>query len=148
MKVKTTKKCAVCKKVFKIYRTTDKYCTPVCAKEAVRKEGKKLTRQVRKIEKNLMDEWSKKVKELAGYKCEYCGKTIHLNSHHIFSRRNKATRYDVNNGICLDAGRHTLSSVFSAHLTPVEFVEWVKEYRGIEWYEELRRKAKSIKENV
>lgn len=34
-----------------------------------------------------------------------------------------------------------LSSDFSAHQTPTEFTEWVKEYRGDKWYAELRRQA-------
>lgn len=144
MKTKTTKKCANCKKVFNIHRTTDKYCSPVCAKESAKKEGKRLTRKVRSIRKGLMDEWARKVKERAGNKCEYCGKTENLNSHHIFSRSNQSTRYELINGICLCSGCHVLSSKFSAHKTPAEFIEFLKEYRGLETYELLRQKAKSI----
>lgn len=144
MKQKTTKKCKVCKTEFKLYRSTDKYCSKECAKEAAKKEGKRLTRRVRRIKKGLMDEWARKVKERAGNKCEYCGKTENLNSHHIFSRSNQSTRYDLLNGCCLCSGCHTLSSKFSAHKTPAEFIEWLKEYRGLEAYELLRQKAKSI----
>jgi len=75
-------------------------------------------------------------------KCAYCGKTVYLNSHHIFSRSNYSTRYDIDNGVTLCASHHILSSSFSAHKTPVEFIEWLKEKRGLEWYQELRRKAK------
>ena len=144
MKQKTTKKCKICKTEFKLYRSTDKYCSKDCAKEAAKKEGKRLTRRVRRIKKGLMDEWARKVKERAGNKCEYCGAIEHLNSHHIFSRRNQSTRYDLSNGVCVCSKHHVFSSEFSMHLTPIEAVEWLKSKRGDEWYEELRQKAKSI----
>jgi predicted restriction endonuclease len=88
------------------------------------------------------DLWSKLIKVKAWFKCEYCWKTTHLNSHHIFSRTNYSTRYDIDNGICLCSYHHTLCSSFSAHKTPADFVEWLKELRGEEWYNNLRFKAK------
>lgn len=95
--------------------------------------------------KDLKDkQWSEDVKQRALYQCEFCGKRSYLNSHHIFSRSKLSTRWDLDNGICLCAGCHTLSSVFSAHKTPAEFIEWIKEYRGLEWYERLREKARRI----
>ena len=90
------------------------------------------------IEKKLDDAWSLLVKLVAKNKCEYCGKTSPLNSHHIYSRAKKSTRWSVDNGICLCVGHHTFSSQFSAHLTPTEFTEWVIEKRGREWYDKLR----------
>ena len=54
-------------------------------------------------------------------------------------------RHDVDNGVCLCAGHHVFKSDFSAHKTPTEFVEWIKVYRGLEWYERLRSKATEIK---
>ena len=77
-------------------------------------------------------------------KCAYCGKTDYLNSHHIFSRSNFSVRWVVANGICLCPGCHTLSSKFSAHKTPAEFIEWVKVKRGLKWYETLRADAKKF----
>ena len=91
--------------------------------------------------KKADDLWSLLVKMKAGYRCEYCGKTSYLNSHHIFSRTKKSVRWNDLNGVCLCAGHHTFSSDFSAHQTPTEFTEWVKEYRGDKWYAELRRQA-------
>ena len=90
------------------------------------------------IEKKLDDAWSLLVKLVAKNQCEYCGKTSPLNSHHIYSRAKKSTRWSVDNGICLCVGHHTFSSQFSAHLTPTEFTEWVIEKRGREWYDKLR----------
>ena len=85
--------------------------------------------------------WSKLVKYQAGSKCEYCGKETHLNSHHIYSRSKKSTRWDVLNGICLCVSHHVFSSTFSAHKTPLEFVRWLEEYKGIDNLEELTFKA-------
>lgn len=93
--------------------------------------------QIKKVD----DLWSKLVKVKAKYRCEYCGKTSYLNSHHIFSRTKKSVRWNDLNGICLCAGHHTFSNDFSAHQTPTEFTEWVKGYRGNKWYSELRKQA-------
>lgn len=91
--------------------------------------------------KKLDDLWSKKIKDIAGWECEHCGKTSRLNSHHIFSRSNQAIRWEIPNGICLCVGCHTFSSVFSAHKTPLEFVDWLREVRGEKWEASLRAKA-------
>lgn len=104
----------------------------------------KLKNSPGKLNKARDNNWRYLVKELAGNKCEYCGKTEYLNAHHIFSRSNHAVRWYLPNGIALCAGHHTLKSDFSAHKTPADFVEWVKEYRGLEWYEDLRSRAKQI----
>ena len=95
----------------------------------------------KKIDKDLDDAWSLKVKELAGFKCEYCQKTSPLNSHHVYSRSKLSTRWDLDNGVCLCVGHHTFSSTFSAHKCPLEFTEWIINYRGAEWYDNLRLKA-------
>lgn len=85
------------------------------------------------IDAKLDAAWSELVKLRAGNKCEYCGTTSkQLHSHHIFSRHNKSTRWDVHNGICLCAGHHVLSAKFSAHKTPTEFTYWFERYRGRE----------------
>jgi hypothetical protein len=88
--------------------------------------------------------WSKLVKLKAGMKCEYCRKTTPLNSHHIFSRSNRATRWNAMNGVCLCVGHHTFSSTFSAHKTPLEFVDWLTRYKGSEFIDRLRIKAHSF----
>jgi hypothetical protein len=85
--------------------------------------------------------WSELVKLRAGWKCEYCGKSKYLQSHHIFSRSKKSTRWDVQNGIALCVGHHTFSSTFSAHKTPLEFIDWLYNYRGTENINLLRIRA-------
>lgn len=101
----------------------------------------------RKPEFKICDDlWSKLVKIKAGFKCEHCWKTKFLNSHHIFSRVNWATRYDLDNGICLCSWCHTMSQKFSAHRTPMEFAERVIETRGRTRYDNLKAKAKGIRD--
>lgn len=90
------------------------------------------------IDVKLDKAWRDIVKKRAGGKCEYCGKEQHLNSHHIFGRRNRSGRWLLANSCCLCAGCHTLSSKFSAHQTPTEFTRWIIDLRGDDWYQELR----------
>jgi len=95
------------------------------------------------LEKNCMKLWADIVKKRAKNRCEKCGRSDTLNSHHIYSRSNKAVRFDIDNGACLCAGHHTLNSIFSAHKTPFEFTEWITAKRGNEWRARLQQKANS-----
>ena len=72
------------------------------------------------------------------------GRGTAINVHHIFSRSNLSVRWYKPNGIALDAGCHTLNNN-SAHKNPIEFIEWLREVRGIKWYKDLRKKANEIK---
>lgn len=87
------------------------------------------------------------VKVKAWNKCEvpWCTKW-NLNSHHVFTRTNYTTRFDLDNGICLCSRHHTLNPRFSAHKTPTEFTEWIKEYRWEDWYDELKLKANKTRD--
>ena len=97
------------------------------------------------IDGKLDAAWAKLVKLRAGNKCEYCGTTSkQLHAHHIFSRQNKSTRWDVSNGIALCASHHVLSSSFSAHKTPMEFTEWLIQQKGEKFVTTLRIKSKSV----
>jgi len=73
--------------------------------------------------------WSEAVKIKWGFKCAYCGKTQYLQSHHIFSRGKANVRFDLDNGIALCAGHHTLND-FSAHKSPKAFFEWLEDLVG------------------
>jgi hypothetical protein len=137
------KECEVCKKSRETRFFSSKRAR-ICGDCKRRAWATKLKNSPGKVNKTRDKNWAYLVKELAGNKCEFCGKTEHLNSHHIFSRSSHNLRWDVTNGIALCSGHHTLKSDFSAHKTPADFVEWIKEYRGLEWYEDLRRRAKSI----
>lgn len=98
------------------------------------------------IDGKLDEAWSKLIKLIAGNVCEYdgCNKTDYLNSHHIFSRSNKSVRWALNNGICLCAGHHVLNGN-SAHKAPLDFTDWLIEYKGQDFIDELRLEAHSIK---
>jgi len=114
------------------------------------KAVKKAKTERRKLRDQLDKLWSEIVKQRAGYRCEFrvpgvrCKKTTYLNAHHIFSRSNLSVRWDLDNGVCLCSGHHTLNNN-SAHKAPVEFIEWIKEMWGLEWYEDLRKKANTVK---
>lgn len=144
------KKCAICKTPMEHLRNAlQKYCSYECAQKGAKKLAKKRTRIKNRSNgiKVLDDKWSRLVKERDGNKCVYCGKTDYLNSHHIFSRSNKSTRWYLPNGITLCVGHHTFSTKFSAHKTPMEFAEWIKGKNGADWYEDLLRKASQVDKN-
>jgi hypothetical protein len=102
-------------------------------------------KQLKGIDGKLDRAWSLLVKHRAGFRCEYCNTRIkRLESHHIYSRSNRSTRWDTINGICLCTGHHVFSSSFSAHKTPVEFTEWLYKEKGEAWMSELRHKAHGI----
>lgn len=95
------------------------------------------------IDKALDELWSKLVKLKAGNKCEVCGKTRNLNSHHCYSRAKKSVRWQAINGFCLCVGCH-IGIKFSAHKTPNDFSEWSKKKRGQKWFDLLQIKAHQI----
>lgn len=99
------------------------------------------------LEKQLDSLWSKKVREV-GY-CEKCfdllqvKKTNNLQAHHIFSRKHKATRWIIENGICLCPSCHTLGNG-SAHLDPEQFHSWVGEYLPTGVYDKLKWNSQCV----
>lgn len=95
------------------------------------------------IDKNLDTAWSLLVKLKAGNRCEYCGKSSPLNSHHIFSRSKKSVRWDVNNGVCLCVGHH-IGNDFSAHKSPVTFTQWLIKKKGQDFIDRLTYKSNGI----
>jgi len=96
----------------------------------------KKKRKKTSLNKELDTLWSKAVK--VDGKCEYCGRESGLNAHHYFSRSIIPLRWNLDNGFCLCAGCHTLSSKMSAHKTPAEFCDWAREIRGLKWEADLR----------
>lgn len=145
------KKCSFCGKEYLTPRSVSKYCSREChslgykKNKGTKKRGKKISGNKKSLIGTLDTLWAKIIKARANNKCEYCGKSEHLNAHHLFSRSNNSLRWDLDNGICLCVTHHVFG-IFSAHKAPLEFAEWVKETRGIEWYENLRKKAKEIKQ--
>ena len=85
-------------------------------------------------------EFTEKIKEQADYKCEKCSSSKgRLNVHHVFDRSNRNVRWDVDNGILLDAYHHYFS-IFSPHKNP-NFIFWLIEKRGRKWWNRLKKKA-------
>ena len=74
-----------------------------------------------------------------GY-CAWCKKTEGLECCHIFSRRYRSVRWDLDNLICLCHAHH-----FYAHSNPVLFAEFVKEYLGRYRYNQLKLKRWMVK---
>jgi len=88
------------------------------------------------IKKRLDYLWSALIRNRARDCCEKCG-AYGVQAHHIYSRRIECIRWSLLNGIALCPRCHTQSSVFSAHLTPDLFMEWLEQDRPQE-LEELR----------
>lgn len=115
-------------------------------KEKIRKNRitQKKQNSISYLTKKADELWSKAVKINYNYSCQYCWRTDTLNSHHLFTRARKSTRWDIDNGICLCAWHHTLSHEFSAHQTPLEFYEWLIGVKGQKFVSEMSKKSQAI----
>lgn len=144
-----TKTCLKCKKPALPGRRICYSC--LRAKRAESKAKRELVKQKRKATKvakrelsikYLDDLWRDKTKEYYGHKCEHCGKTENLNSHHVIGRTNKALRWDYRNCVVLCVYCHKFNHFWSAHETPTIFNDWIREKRGEEWHRALVVKAR------
>ena len=90
-----------------------------------------------KVGEKLDLAWAKITKIRAGNKCEICGQTHNLNSHHIFGRKNKSVRWSLSNCCVLCPNHHVFSSYFSAHQTPTAFTLWLIGEHGEKWHDGL-----------
>lgn len=106
-----------------------------------KKVKKKVTTETAKLNKALDTAWSKAVKIRGGNKCAYCGAIQTLNSHHIYSRSNRATRWVLENGICLCVNHH-IGFSWSAHKTPIDFIMWLIQEKGNQFINMLRARSK------
>ena len=138
MRRKVNEAKAIFDEIYNVYKNVK----PKCKGNII--NGKK-KRKKNSLNKLLDSLWSKAVKLLAKERCEYCGSTEHLNSHHIIGRRNFGVRWNVNNGVCLCALHHQFSSKFSAPQTPTTFSDWIQKKRGKEWYSQLIMMSTLIK---
>lgn len=110
-----------------------KYCTKKVDSVKKQKESKDSF-----LNKKLDNLWSKVVRSKG--ECELCGRKppeVVLHAHHIFSRRWYSTRWDIKNGVCLCTGDH----LFKAHKDIQEFSDWVQDRYGLDYIDDLRRKA-------
>jgi len=112
-------------------------------REKMRRAKKKKTRR-KELELELDRVWHEKVLERDKKKCRICGKTDRLQSHHIFSRTHRATRWDLDNGITLCAGHH-----YWAHREPEKFRQFVIGLMGEEKYQRIFEKSQhSVKFSI
>ena len=87
--------------------------------------------------KNKLDKEISRITRARGV-CYKCGSQDynHLETSHIFSRKNLAIRWDLRNTLCSCDGCH-----FWSHANPVLFTERVKEHLGDYEYQNLKAKA-------
>ena len=84
--------------------------------------------------------WSRAVHERAGDRCELCGGNPH-SAHHIFTRGSSlATRWDLDNGICLCIRCHY--AVHSGNLS-TEYQALIRDVVGDDRFERIRRKHRT-----
>jgi len=68
--------------------------------------------------------WRKRVIDRDGG-CVVCGKTgKYMNAHHLIPANFIKYQFELNNGLTLCAGCHTLAK-FSAHKNPIWFCKWL-----------------------
>lgn len=96
--------------------------------------------------KQLDKLWSKGVVARANGKCEWCGLPKRLEAAHIFSRRNRSTRWLPLNGLALCGYCHRLGRM-SAHQAPLDFSKFVLDKLGRICYNTLCRLAHKIVKN-
>jgi len=106
-----------------------------------------MEKYMNKKEKTRLDKlWSHYVRQRTTDTCERCGKPGN-NPHHIIGRRNLSVRWDVENGINLCSGCHTLRTD-SAHQSPGFFHEWIIAKRGQQWWEDLKTRSIIVSRQV
>lgn len=96
--------------------------SPKKIKKITKKKQLSLARTAKK--KSLLD-WSKKVRD-RDQKCVVCGRTDHLNAHHILPKENyKEFMFELINGVTLCPIHHKFGK-YSAHKNPIWFSEFLK----------------------
>jgi len=97
----------------------------------------------RKTLSNKLDKlFSLKVREIGYCQKEGCGKTDGLQCAHIYSRKNKWLRWNLENAVCLCSGHH----MFWAHLEPAEFIRWCMKIKNFDYLDKLRQINRPMKE--
>lgn len=77
----------------------------------------------RTLQNKLLANWSKRVR-ITGV-CAICGRTDHLQAHHILPKEYYRTlKFDLNNGIPLCPTCHKYGAL-SAHRNPIYFSDWL-----------------------
>jgi hypothetical protein len=84
--------------------------------------------------------WAKAIYVDWNKKCAICGST-EINAHHMVPRGTEATRYDLQNGICLCVHHHLWNNDLSPHMNGAGFLCWLLDHHKSKayWYIENRR---------
>ena len=85
-----------------------------------------------------LDKLCSEIVRSRGY-CAWCKKAEGLECCHIFSRKYRSVRWDLDNLVCLCHAHH-----FYSHANPVLFTEFIREYLGEYKYEQLKLRAGKI----
>lgn len=106
-----------------------------------RKSSKKSPKD--KLKKELESLWKETCKKRDDYKCQYCGSQGILQVHHIVSRKNASTFFDIDNGITLCQSCHT--RVTFDKVFQFEFQNFLAHRFGQDFLDDLERRAKQPK---
>lgn len=91
------------------------------------------------IAKELDKLWAIVVKQRDGYQCVVCGKDP-VSAHHIFSRKNHSTRWEISNGVSLCFWHH----LRWAHVEYEQFRDFVMAWMGKREFEAIKERAARI----
>jgi len=72
--------------------------------------------------------WALAVKEDRGWKCACCGHGGLMDSHHLLPRQHTATRYSLQNGMCLCKRCHQFCPDRSPHQNCLGFSIWLQKH--------------------
>ena len=88
---------------------------------------------------SLLRDWSKKVRDRDGFKCQVCGRTDITHAHHILCKeRYPEFKLEIDNGITLCPYHHKFGKL-SAHRNQLWFSEWLKENFNDLWKLAMQR---------
>jgi hypothetical protein len=104
------------------------------------KKSKKSKPARKVLEKKLDELWSLAVREKEGNKCAMCGSKSSLSAHHVFGRRHTATRWEIDNGICLCYPHH----IHWAHRDIGGFFTWWRNRVGDEMADVIEAQHRMI----
>lgn len=130
-----------CEKGFEISKSekTGEFLRPAkCKIKSKEKIREKKTNSDSGLNKQLDTLWSQAI-HLRDKVCRICGDEKGQ-AHHIFTRKNFSTRWDLENGILLCFNHHKNM----AHEKPLDFFEWLAKEGGQDWIDDLRKKSKTI----
>lgn len=90
---------------------------------------KKLASLARSLRKKQLSDWSKAVRDRDGNKCVVCGRTEHLNAHHLIPKeRFEEFSLEIDNGITVCPTCHKFGA-YSFHRHPLWSVAFLQKNR-------------------